>query len=63
VADACRVPRVACRGQGLARAIVDSLVALCASFTRVYCLPYEHLVSFYVEYGFREVDPTAAEIP
>lgn len=51
------------RGQGVARAIVDSLVERCSAFTRVYCLPYEHLVPFYTSYGFREVDPTAVEIP
>lgn len=40
------------RKQGVARAIVRFLIAKRPLHTTIFCIPFEHLLSFYMEFGF-----------
>lgn len=40
--------------KGIAGAIVDFLLSHVRSFQTVYCIPFQHLLSFYKKYGFVE---------
>ncbi len=40
------------RGKGVARELVKFLLKYAHLFQTVYCIPFEHLSSFYMEFGF-----------
>jgi N-acetylglutamate synthase-like GNAT family acetyltransferase len=40
------------RGKGIAKVIVRFLLKHAHSFQTIYCIPFEHLSSFYMEFGF-----------
>lgn len=40
------------RGQGIARRIVEFLLKSSNVHQNIYCIPFEHLVPFYSEFGF-----------
>lgn len=40
------------RGQGIARKIVEFLLKASPPSKSIYCIPFEHLVPFYREFGF-----------
>ena len=40
------------RGQGIAKELVTFLLKKAHLFQTVYCIPFEHLSSFYMQYGF-----------
>lgn len=40
------------RGQGIARKIVEFLLKFSLAHQNIYCIPFEHLVPFYCEFGF-----------
>lgn len=42
------------RGKGIAEKIVGHLVEYSKITKRVYCLPFEHLATFYKSFGFKE---------
>src|SRR5262245_16313153 len=42
----------AARGRGIARAIVDELLARWSRRERLWCIPFVHLEAFYVSCGF-----------
>lgn len=42
------------RGHGIAREIVEFLLQRVLPAQTVYCIPFEHLVSFYKQFGFIE---------
>lgn len=42
------------RGQGVARKIVEFLLKYALPNQSIYCIPFEHLVSFYCEFGFKK---------
>lgn len=44
------------RGDGIAGKIVEFLLQQSESFEQVFCLPFEHLQSFYSKYGFVTVN-------
>lgn len=44
------------RGLGLASLIVDFLIKNSNSYNKIFCLPFEHLNSFYKKFGFQVVD-------
>lgn len=50
------------RGQGVARKIVQFLLKQALSSHTIYCIPFEHLIQFYREFGFRACS-NAKEIP
>jgi N-acetylglutamate synthase-like GNAT family acetyltransferase len=49
------------RRRGVAEAIVTELVARIPAGVRAYCLPFEHLESFYARFGFARLDDRQAE--
>jgi predicted GNAT family N-acyltransferase len=53
------------RGRGIARKIVQFLLAQSSPGQTIYCIPFEHLVPFYQEFGFEcctNFDQVPAEI-
>jgi len=43
------------RGYGIAKAIVSELLKYADNYRRIYCLPFENLKNFYMQYGFVEI--------
>ncbi len=53
------------RGKGIAKEIVQFLLNQGHLFQTIYCIPFEHLISFYQQYGFApcsELDAVPSEL-
>ena len=46
-----------CRGQGIARRVLKSLVEMLGN-EPCYCMPFDHLVHFYEQFGFARCEET-----
>jgi N-acetylglutamate synthase-like GNAT family acetyltransferase len=46
------------RGRGVANAIVAALLETAGTYRQIFCLPFQHLASFYAGFGFEPPDET-----
>lgn len=49
------------RKKGIAGLLVQHLLQQVPAGAMVYCLPFQHLLTFYENYGFEKIEETALE--